>query len=364
MLKRTNKNYRFMASISIVLVITLSILFFLHACKIKKDPGNDDNTPPLNEGWLYTEGNRIYTSDGQIWQGRGANLQDTRGCNACTWSPPNTEEVKRRIDELVDVWAADFIRLTLESYDSSGGRTHWQGILLDTGYLDDIKEIVAYIKTKPEVYVLLSLWLDPGFNQLGWPTDKTIETWEMLADVFKNDKHVLYGIVNEPQANWNGNLDRDCREAMNRTVAAIRAVEDRSGTPHHIVAVQGTRAWARRLDYYIENPITAGNGENIVYETHVYNPASDFSELFITPSQSLPVIIGEFGPVSGYMTENDCINLMQQADSLNIPYLAWTFHMRCSPNLLVDHSNWGCGVDMRLEPTSWGRILKDHLAAQ
>jgi endoglucanase len=358
MLKTQNyKNYHLMVSLSFF----LSIFLFLYGCKLKNGTENGDNTPPASGGWLYTKGNKIYTPDGQVWQGRGANLQDTRGCNACTWSPPNTAEIKRRIDELVDVWGADFIRLTMESYGTSGGRTHWQGIRLDREYLDDIIEIADYIKTKPGVYVLLSLWSDPGFSQLGWPTDNTIETWETLAEIFKNHGHVLYGIVNEPQSNWNGSLDGDCWEAMNRTVEAIRAVENMFGTPAHIIAVQGTRMWARRLDYYINNPITAGGGENIVYETHVYDPEPDFSLLFGNPSRTLPVIIGEFGPVPGYMTEDDCIILMQQADSLDIPFLAWTFHMRCPPNLLMDYSNGGCGVDMKLEPTSWGRILKDHL---
>lgn len=349
-------------------IISVSVILFIfliwYGCKTKSDSQNGDTIPSSSEGWLYTEGNKIFTSDGQVWQGRGANLQDTRGCNACTWSPPNTTEVKRRIDELVDVWGADFIRLTMESYASSQGRTHWLGLLSDGEYLDDIKEIVDYIKTKPGVFVLLSLWSDPGFTSLGWPTDNTIETWEILTELFQNDGHVLFGLVNEPQSNWNGSQDKACWEAMNRTAAAIRAVENRLGSPSHIIAVQGTRMWARRLDYYIDNPITAGNGENIVYETHVYNPASDFSELFVDPSQTLPVIIGEFGPASGYMTEADCAELMRQADSLNIPYLAWTFHMRCPPNLLTDYSNGGCGVDMILEPTSWGSLLKGHLLSQ
>ncbi len=351
------RHYGTMVSISFLLFILLC----LPGCKSNDDTGNGDQSTPSLEGWLYTAGNKIYTHDGQVWQGRGANLQDTRGCNACAWSPPNTAEVKRRIDELTGAWNADFIRLTLESYGSSQGRTHWQGILSDPEYLEDIKEIVDYIKTKPGVYVLLSVWADPGLTQLGWPTDNTIETWETLADMFKNDSHVLYGIANEPESNWNGNLDPDCWEAMNRAVEAIRAVENSLGTPSHIIAVQGTRAWARRLDYYINNPITAGGGENIVYETHVYNPESEFQDLFVQPSQTLPVIIGEFGPASGFMTENDCIALMNRADSLSIPYLAWTFHMRCPPNLLVDYSNWGCGVDMPLEPTSWGKILMDRL---
>lgn len=147
---------------------------------------------------------------------------------------------------------------------------------------------------------------------------------------------------------------------MNDTVAAIRAVETAIGAHHHVIAVQGTRAWARVLDYYITHPITAGGGVNIAYETHVYNPASDFDALFVTPSQTLPAIIGEFGVVSG-MTAEDCGLLMDQAEALQIPYTAWTFHMRCPPNLIEDASGGGCGVGMDLTPTSWGVQLRDQL---
>jgi hypothetical protein len=111
--------------------------------------------------------------------------------------------------------------------------------------------------------------------------------------------------------------------------------------------VQGTRAWAPVLDYYMTRPIEAGEGKNIVYETHVYNTADSFERMFVQPSKSLPVIIGEF--------------LMNRADELGVPYLAWSFHMRCPPSLLEDLSGGSCGIDMPLQPSEWGRQLKAHL---
>ncbi|MCA9521809.1 MAG: cellulase family glycosylhydrolase [Myxococcales bacterium] len=311
--------------------------------------------------WLHTDKNQIKTADGAIWRGRGANIQDTRSCNACAWNQPNVGEVKRRIDELVDVWGANFMRLTLESYSDSGGRVHWAGVLDDSDYLDDIKEIVAHIGSKPGVHVLLSLWIDPSFTSDGWPTDETSKVWERLAESFAFDGHVLFGLVNEPESNFDGGLDADVWEAMNKTVAAIRAVETKLGAPQHLIAVQGTRAWARNLDYYVSHPITAGGGTNIVYETHPYNPQADFDALVFEPSKTLPVVIGEFGPAGG-QTLPDATVLMDGAELRNIPYLAWTFHMRCPPSLLVDNSGGGCGVGMTLEPTEWGMLIKNRLA--
>lgn len=329
--------------------------------------GTDASVTPDVEGdalaskWLHTDKNQIKTADGTIWRGRGANIHDTRSCNACAWNAPNVDEVKRRIDELVDVWGANFMRLTLESYSSSDGRVHWKGALDDADYLDDIKEIVAHIGSKPGVYVLLSLWIDPSFTSDGWPTDGTSKVWEKLAETFAFDAHVMFGLVNEPESNFNGDLDADVWEAMNKTVLAIRAVETKLGAPQHLIAVQGTRAWARVLTYYITHPITAGGGANVIYETHPYNPKADFDTLVYAPSKTLPVVIGEFGPAGG-STLADGTALMDGAEPRNIPYLAWTFHMRCPPNLLVDNSGGGCGVGMKLEPTEWGLLIKNRLA--
>jgi endoglucanase len=326
----------------------------------------DRPVPTLTEGWLSVSGTRIVSSDGKPFHGRGANIHDTRSCNACTWSAPNVKEVKRRIDELVDAWHANFVRLDLESYASAtaGGmaypRTHWAGVLSDPAYLADIQEIVAHAASKPGVYVLLSLWVDPTFSSLGWPTTATNQEWAKLAEVFKDEPRVLYGLVNEPQYNFDGAQDEQVWDAMNSAVETIRDVETAAGTPHHVITVQGTRGWARRLDYYLTHPITAGGGVNIAYETHVYNPPSDFADLFETPSATLPVVIGEFGPAN--MSEGDCAALMESAELHGVPYLAWTFHMRCAPNLIVDNSAGGCGVDMTLTPTSWGNVLKSRLA--
>ncbi len=344
-------------------------LLLLSACG--DDGGNDtadggtiDATQAADggtaQGWLHTSGNAILHADDTPFRGRGANIHDTRSCNACSWGPPSVAEVNRRVDELVDVWGANFMRLALESYATADGRVHWQSFVDDPSYLADIVAIVEHIGEKPGVYVLVSLWVDPSFNEMGWPTAETATRWEALATTLAPYPHVMFGLVNEPQSNFDGSLDAQVWEAMNDTVTAIRNAEIAAGSPQHIISVQGTRAWARVLDYYITRPIEAFGGADIVYETHVYDPPSEFDARFVTPSATLPVIIGEFGPAGMTIEETD--DLMTLAEANDVPYLAWTFHMRCDPSLLVDNSGGGCGVDMNLEPTAWGVQLMSRLA--
>ncbi len=315
---------------------------------------------PVGSEWLHTTGNRILHADGSRWRGRGANLQDTRGCNACTFEPANVGEVLRRLDTLVDDWGANFIRLTVESYATSGGRVIWASPASDPATLADLKTLVAHARTKPNLYVMISLWVDPTMTTMDWPTTQTSATWQVLARAFKDDPRVIFGLTNEPESNFNGQYDAQVWSAMNQAVQAIRDVEAEEGTPHHLVAVQGTRAWGRSLDYYLTHPITAGGGQNVIYETHVYDPAANFRAQFEVPAQTLPVIIGEFGPVAGAMTDADCTALMTRARAADVPHLAWTFHQRCPPNL-IEEAAPGCGVNMPLRPTAWGTLFKAGL---
>jgi hypothetical protein len=330
------------------------------------DTDGDTDTSTTSGLWLETRDNKIYYSDGTVFRGRGANIHDTRGCNACTWSEPRVEEVKRRIDALVDDWGANFMRLLSESYGSADGRVHWAGPLEDPDYLQDLVDIVHYIGTKPGVYALVSVWIHPDLDSMGWPTEDLIPVWEALAGALLDQPHVLFGICNEPQSNYDGSDDAEVWDRMNRVVEAIRAVESANGSPSHIIAVQGTRAWARHLEYYVDHPITAGGGENIAYETHSYLKESEFQRVWIDPSATLPVIIGEFGPADlgggSTMTIDETITMMDEAEVRDITWTAWTFHQRCSPDLLVDQTGSGCGAGMDLEPTEWGTVIKNRLA--
>lgn len=314
-------------------------------------------------GWLRVEGTHVVLPDGKRFHGRGANVHDTRSCDACSFQPPNVDEVLRRIDALTDDWHANFLRVLMESYPDRGpGRTHFRNVVDDDDYYRDVMRIVGHVGKKRGVYVLLSLWQDPTLSDQGWPTEKSRAVWKKLATGLRDIPWVMFGLSNEPKANDDGKHDAQVWSAMNETVAAIRSVE-RPGLAH-VVAVQGTREWGRQLDYYVDHPITAGGGANVVYETHPYNQVRRFDELVVRPARKLPVVIGEFGWLVDKdvtMTDKDAVALMDLAEGLEIPWLAWTFHTHCPPNLLEEHAG-SCGVGVSLAPSAWGRIVKDRLA--
>lgn len=332
------------------------------------DLANVPNGEGLITPWLEVKDARIRLPDGKPFHGRGVNVHDTRACDACAWEPPHVDEVLRRIDTATDGWHATYLRLLLESYPDDGkakvgwARTHWRSLVDDDDYFRDVLRIIGHIGKKRGVYVLVSLWQDPSFNPQGWPTAKTAVVWRKLATALRDMPFVMFGLVNEPEHNDDGRQDPEVWRAMNDTVAAIRGVE-RPEHPH-IVTVQGTREWGRSLEYYVEHPITAGGGKNVAYETHVYNRAARFDELVTRPAKRLPVVIGELGPRQDdfvSMTPDDTTKLIDLAERLDVPWLAWTFHSNCPPNLLVERKQ-SCGVDAPLEPSPWGHVVKARLA--
>lgn len=351
-------------------VLALSSLV---GCSLVTDLSGLSGGPPTPEpadvpaGWLKTDGNQILWWDDEPFQGRGANVHDTRSCWACAWEAPNPAEVERRMDWLLDEWHGSFVRVSLESYAPGGaevldGAVQWQGVLDDAAYLGDLQRIVRHVGDRERVAVLLSLWVDPTLSPTGLPTDATRAVWERLAETFAGDGHVIFGLVDGPAGNTDGVLDAQVWEAMNQTVATIREVETRLGVPPHLIAVQGTREGGADLRYYVEHPIEAGGGQSIVYDAHIKDRPEALAARVLEPAATLPVIVGAFSPAAPY-TLADCGTLMDAADARQIPYLAWTFHESCTPSLVeAPASGAACAADFALEPTAWGQLVKDRLA--
>lgn len=322
-----------------------------------------------DDAWLSVSKNHIVTRSGKPFHGRGANLHDPRSCDGCTYLPIDIAETERRADELIDGWKATLVRFDLESYASDAYPKgdhrvdgQWQSILNDPAYFSAIRTIVKHM-TDHGAYVLVSEWLDPTTTTNEWPTPATDREWAELARAFADNPRVLYGLVNEPHDAPAKNAD--AFTALSRTTQTIRDVENALGAKHHVIAVPGVDGYARNVAYYVEHPITAGGGVNIAYEVHVYNPPSDFEKMVVAPAARIPIVIGEFGPSTNpAMTLADVTTMMDLAEKLEIPYVAWNFHANCPPNLLQRVNDaGGCGVAMPLVPTpDWGVLIKKRLA--
>ncbi len=311
---------------------------------------------PTTGGWLTVQGNRFIDDRGQVWAGRGVNIHDCRSCDACEGvSPPDMlAELKRRIDTAVE-WGSNFLRLCLEQ---GTNRLPYER---DEAYRESVRQMVAHIGTRPGVRALVSLWDWEGtvFDTQGVPTDAAIASWQALAADLANQGHVMFGLCNEPEQNYSG-ADDDRRIGQYRKLLkAIRDTEAALRTPHHVVVMQALGGWSSVWGKLLREDF--GDGQ-VAYECHQYSHPQAWEAETWTPAQTKPVIIGEFGPAPGnYMTLAECQQFIRTANEKHVTWAAWTFHMRCPPNLLVDNSQGGCGRNMALQPTDWGRVVMEGL---
>ena len=324
--------------------------------------------PPAGYDGLIVSGNRILHL-GSPFHGRGADLHDERSCEACAFAPRNPDGVNRWADELIDNWHATFIRFLLSAKAAplNASEVQWMNLVDDPAYLGDIQTNVEHMTSKG-AFVLVTLFADPTMKDNNtdfdseWPGSlgDTNTRYEKLAETFADNTHVLFGLTNEPHTQ--PAHDAELAAVFADAIAHIRAVEDSHGVHHHVIVVQAPEGYARDLSYFVAHPFA---GDQIAYEIHPYNPATDFDALVVQPSKTLPVLIGEYGP-AGTMTESDIRTLWTTAQGSEVPYIGWVFHMRCPPNMLQDTASDGCGLaastGYNFPRTAWGDLLHDHLA--
>lgn len=321
---------------------------------------------PSVVSWLHVDGNKILREDGMPFRGRGVNIFDTRQCGACAWSDPGPvlSGVLKRIDLLTDEWGVTFLGLNLTSYASgmSGDLTllQWKDVVDDMAYLDDIVTIVKHVGTKEGVYLLISIEDHPSLDERKLPTAATLPVWKKLSATFKDMPHVLYATAQSPFAPTTS----EGWEAMNMVAETIRSEED--ADKQHLIAAVGLQAQGNTLEPFLTKPLTAGAGKNIIYAVNVSAHPDGFNDLFLSPAKNLPVIIRSFSPNEDvnavYMSADDCIALMTEAENVGIPYLATSFSASCFAAMLnFVPGNLDCASNPPLDPNAWGLMVKEHL---
>lgn len=322
----------------------------------------------LPSGWLYTEGNHVYVSDGAggggVWMGRGVNTDDIFLCgyNFTLWDTSAETELETMMTGLIADWHSNFVRVSLgmASYPSE---TDWTA--MPAQYQEPMTAVIDMLGAHPGVYVLVALrshasmilqdTIHGDAEATGIPSDATTTpdaarfptgtdaTYVALVDTFAHAPFVMFGITNE--AGGNQRTDAVIRAAMEHAVGVIRAEEDRLGVPHHIVSVQGND-WTSDISQYAASPLAF---DNVVYEIHGYPPTTASYTY-----DNIPVIIGEYGTLS------DSAAFFADLEAKQIPNLAWDFDpfSDCSPDLLnITHDA------TMLTPSAWGDTVQAYLLA-
>jgi hypothetical protein len=322
------------------------------------------------KGWLYTNGGKIYVSDGSgsgtEWMGRGVNISDIFMCeyNYQLWMSSPDKTLETMIASLMSGWKPNFLRISL-SMATDPTVTSW--LSNPAQYKTPMTNVINAIGTYPNVYLLVSLRSDASMigqdmvdgdpEATGLPSDSsttpsaakfptgTDATYIALVDSFANSSFVVFGLTNEPGGNKLSNTT--IAAAMNHAVGVIRAEEDRLGVPHHVVSVQGN-GWTSDISFYAVTPSPI-KYDNVVYEIHGYPPtATEYIHA------NIPVIIGEYGS----LTSTSATAFYADVEAKKIPNLAWDFEpfSDCAPDLLSVNQS-----ATNLVPSAWGSIVQAYL---
>lgn len=231
----------------------------------------------------------------------------------------------------------------------------------DSAYVDALARAVKVATDDLEVYVIVSIQLDPSNYQNNQtdretqeeiPNSGLVKVWQKLVPAFATNPRVLFGISNEPHCPDQGRCeidhDEQVRQGMASIVRAIRKAETASRSPYpHVVLAQGCRNYAANISCYQSE----GGGlldPQIAYEVHMYNAPLVFKSYeaqVFSPARKIPVIIGEIGPqkadgtgCQGHMSFANLQEVLRMAEDNQVPYFGWMFHSKCPPDMLTSRA--------------------------
>jgi len=170
----------------------------------------------------------------------------------------------RYIDMAHKMWGINIIRIQLDV------------VKLDS---DMLKEVIDYAENKGIYVFLTPAMLNKEY--ISEPNKEFQEFMVSLAEKFKNNNNIIYGIVNEignlPESSW--------YDEQLEAILAIRVVN-----PDSIVAISG-RYFNRNFSYFRNHPYSL---PNLIYDVHNYQSPKwphDFEWML----GLYPVIFGEAG---------------------------------------------------------------------
>lgn len=201
-----------------------------------------------------------------------------------------------------------------------------------------VKDIVSWCE-EIGIYVIIDFHvLDPGdpnyyLTSEGASTGVAIDFWKEMANLYKNKKHVMYEIANEPN-------DLSLPDSIpiskvnaysNAVIAAIRAID-----PETIIIV-GSPWWSQSIDKAAANPVA--NPYNVMYAFHWYAGTHNFLfDRVVQYSTVIPIFVTEWGTsdVTGSDTPNlnvaqkflDFFSGTSSYGSVKISWTAWSYAAR------------------------------------
>jgi endoglucanase len=367
------------------LLLLLSAPTYSPAAQTVHSPKASEGTTPAIDPrlplQLRTVGHQIINSGGKPVILAGVN------CASLEWSSDGQGHILQSVQTAIRDWHVNVIRLPL-SQDRWFGKGPEQK---DGGikYRGLVRGVVDTCATQ-KCYIILDLhWSNCGqwganIGQHSMPDTNSIAFWQDVATRYKNHPSVIFDLYNEPHdVSWdvwlNGGVITDRPNRRNTNAITYEAVgmqplldAIRSTGARNVVLVGGLD-WAYDFSGILDgHELKDPRGNGVVYANHAYNNKGDSAAVWIEKmeraSQTLPILIGEFGGSGGPSRrtwgrrqpdpsgDDWLLHMMQGIVDHGWSYTAWDFHPSAGPTLI---SGWS------YEPTpDFGVYVKLMLAGE
>jgi hypothetical protein len=324
---------------------------------------------------LKVSGNKIINTSGQTVRLTGVNIP------SLAWSA-NGEGVG--IDSTVkafDDWQSNVVRIPLN-------QDFWFGYGANQNDYRSLIDSLVQLAVSRNKYVILDLhWSDMGTwttsaAQHNMADNNSIQFWNSVATIYKNNPSVLFGLYNEPHdIDWSvwKNGGQVTEGSVNYHTPGyeglIKTIRD-TGAKNIVIA--GGNGWANDLTGVSSNVLvdtnTAGtlNGNGIVYDAHIYPWHTDRDSKVLVIKNTYPILIGECGwfdpqwyrdsidpnwHAEPYTTWSPA--MLDWLDNNGLNWTAWSFYPGADPKLINDwnytpSAEWGAYVKPRLASYNQG----------
>lgn len=265
----------------------------------------------LSNGQLQVIGNQLSNQCGDPVQLRGLSTHAPMAHQNCYKSSAVTA--------MASQWGADIIRLAMYTEDLgeskgyiNGDRTFWNN------WIDGMVDLAE----QNGMYIIID-WHILKDNNPYKHISEARTFFSNMSQRYKNRRHVLYEICNEPNGGVSWGTIKDY---ANEIIPLIRAND-----PNGIILV-GTPEWCSKPQDAAANPITGANAKNLMYTVHFYANTHYWQNDVKNAAAKIPIFVSEWGSVdasgNGGFNEgnsNTWLSLLDNASGQKISHCNWSF---------------------------------------
>lgn len=307
---------------------------------------------PISAMRLHTAGNRLLDSANHTVVLHGVDLPSMEWSN-------RGDHVRRSLAVAIKQWRIQIVRIPTADarwFGQAPGQKHGGRV-----YRHILDQLIA-TAAKNHVYVVFDLhWTDMNGNvaQLGqhrMPGPGSIAFWRSVGRRYKHFPNVFFDVYNEPHGipwplwlNGGPSAGETKTSVITYHATGMQQLYNtiRRAGAKNIVIIGGLK-WAYD-DFGIPHGY-AVKGFNIVYDCHIYPWKHKWQHSFKQASDSVPMIIDEFGGGAANVPFGK--KVLAFAARHHISWCAWCFHPKAGPVLI---KNWN------YQPSTFGRLIRSAL---